>query len=376
MSSSKVVTVMALLILVFMFGGLLLSIILQTEGFLDNQSNRVTVNNPETFSQLAAHVALRAYHCNYDGGGQVSGDWLSSGRFKAWGPWKAYIDYAESHSSLTFEDLRNSKPGQLSCSGTAASLPFQDATLKQGASNFNPVQSGGGWGNDQEGKFSRMKFKFNKSLWLTAIDGTGDQHGCYAFNTGEDAGTSSGGTGPGGITPFVISLSDSEDFAAMELNSRHGGDPIYENGGWDCLSVKGDSIVNPDDNGDDQTGAWIHMIIMSADHLDPDAAVDGFPNKGTCSSCPVPSVTGYSQGGASGNTDLLATDFYICKGATGYIQANTGPPQVNYGIGSSISTAEYTPENPPGKSGEQVGGTQKTENYIRLFAVFTDIGDC
>lgn len=355
MSSSKIVMVMAMLILVFLFAGVVLSFVLQSENVLEEQSGRVVINEQAELSQMAAHVALRAYNCNDEGGGQFSMsdsfDWAPYvDGFKFWHTWRKYYEYADTTGTslptthdryLTFKDLEEETPGKLQCSGTSSTLPFQDKTLIQGAGNYLGDSH---WGNDQEGRYGRMEFKLNETIWIGRSGA--DYRGCWGVEM-PNSGTP--------LTEFMIGIGDHNDYNFMQLNKDLSGSSCHNIG-------NPDSISDLSSNGA-QKGALLTMNVL---YDDVKSEISGQEN-------------GYSVtvNGGTGTVDYHA--FQLCEGATGYIQGNTGGQ--NAALGDHDSAAEvdsqgYSIDNPPGRHGEQVGGTAKKANNVRLFMVVRGGGDC
>lgn len=361
MASSKIMMVMSLIILVFLFGGLMMGFILQSQGVLDEQSGRIVVNNDATMAQLATHVALRAYNCNGEGGGQY--DIIESlpvtESWKGWEDWQSYMTQAKNNlpdsdaenpspsSSyiLDFEELNNSKLGRLQCSGTASTLPFQDKTYLQGLNN---IVSRDHWGNDQEGRYGRMKFEFNETVWIGRSETPATyMTGCWGFNINRN--------GPGdhdGITDMRILITDETQPNVFDLNLR--GDVGNNIEDKDCTAIAdGTSHITVVGSNGAQGGPLITLTLIDLNPNDRRSGPDYYTD---------------------GNGNVINQEaFRICKGAKGYIQGNTGPARWD---NSGSGVPPYSIENPPGKHGEQVGGTAKKDNNVRLFAVFTQEGNC
>lgn len=364
MASSKIMMVMSLIILVFLFGGLMMGFILQSQGVLEDQSGRATINNDATMAQLAIHVSTRAYNCNGEGGGhfEVADAIPGVDSFKLWEDWQSYMTYAENNPGVSFEDLEASTPGKLSCSGTASTLPFQDKTLLQGAANF-VTQSH--WGNDQEGRYGRVKFEFNETVDLgragTKNTGSGSYEGCYGLDIERPGGPGSAQ----GITDIMVAITDDTEYNLFNRNFEF--DPttcIDHSDGESTVEVQSD-----DGNGGAQDGALLTMNVLGPEAPNPQPSSMSFS---------------YSTGfwtATHGDGNLETYGFRVCKGAKGYIQANTGGKNAAVGDADPSSAPgphnmNYEIDNPPGKHGEQVGGTAGTDNQIRLFMVITKGGDC
>jgi hypothetical protein len=363
MSSSKIVMTMAMLILIFLFGGLMLGFILQSEGVLEKQSGRVVINDEATMAQLITHVSLRAYNCNDQGGGQFSvADAVSFvpyvDGYKRWHSWKKYVEFAEgtgrheprgSDNFLSFQNLKDSTPGKIQCSGTSSTLPFQDKSLLQGAAN---LVTDSHWGNDQEGRYGRMEFKVNKTIWLGGKTDSGYVRGCYGFDRDPEDGNK--------LTDMTIFITGPQnynyfqwDWDATDFTCHQIGDPSYTN--------------EVEITGDPQKGTFLTVNVLYKG--DP---TDAFKDhRSDLGHQPVST--------AEGNTDVTKKAFKVCEGATGYVQANTGGLQAALGDANDISGVEsdgYSALDPPGKHGEQVGGNAGTDNQVRPFIVIRDAGDC
>jgi hypothetical protein len=343
MSSSKIVMTMAMLILVFLFGGLMLGFILQSEGVLEETSGRVIINDQATLAQLATHVALRAYNCNNEGGGQweaLNAVTLGHHGYKQWDDWRSYLEYANSgtHPTFTFEDLKDSVPGNIQCSGTASTLPFQDKSLLQGVANYVTDSH---WGNDQEGRYGRMKFKFNETLWVGGNPSwASPPAGCYGLEVDRDDGMPA----PDALTDMWISVTDENDYNGFNWNTGFFGGqnchPIGEPAsGLEEMKAETGGIF------DSQQGAWLTLTVIGEYEEERDASGDF-------------TIDGH---------DLEESVIKICEGATGYIQANTG---------KDAGDAPYMRRDPPGEHGEQVGGNAGTDNYIHLFMVVNNGDGC
>ena len=374
MASSKIMMVMSMIILVFLFGGLMMGFVLQSENVLEQQSGRLIVNNDATMAQLSMHVALRAYNCNGEGGGHFDivdiGPWTDS--WKQWEDWQSYMDVAKNspdpdgdgHPDVYFGDLRASTPGNITCSGTASTLPFQDKTYLQGAANFVTRSH---WGNDQEGRYGRIKFEFNETVWLGKTSG-GNKRGCYGLNIMR--------SGPGdldGITDMAVFIADEEQYNYFSRNKDNSalGDGNDNGDGYNCVDmVDGEEMVNVENDeggGGAQDAAILTMNVITP----PSVSLDRGPSHTF--------DVGNDFWSAQAADTIEHTSFRVCKGARGYIQANTGGIDAatndNRGVWNS-GGGVYSIDKPPGKHGEQVGGTASTDNQIRLFMVINNEGNC
>lgn len=333
MASSKVIMVMAMLILIFLFGGLMLGFILQSQGVLEKQSGRVVINDEATMVQMATHVALRAYNCDDNGGGHYSAaDAIDIvphvDGYKHWEDWQDYIEYADgSGPRFSFQDLKDATPGNLQCSGTGSSLPL---TTDGFLNKLGGAVTASHFGNDQEGRYGRMEFVVNETI---VVGGDGDpdaNHGCYGLDH----------SGPDKLTNMYIGVADEDDKNIFEFDNSIGG--------LDCHAIGNPSqTVNVDSSGGPQKATLLTWTVIGDKN---DAA---------------------SSGDIWNGGELETDAFEICEGATGYVQANTGSDSMAEPTGS-----EYSLQDTPGGNGEQEGGSILAGNKVRLFMVVEGADDC
>jgi hypothetical protein len=333
MSSSKVIMVMAMLILIFLFGGLMLGFILQSQGVLEKQSGRVVVNDETTMAQMATHVALRAYNCDDNGGGHFSAadaiDFVPAvDGYKHWEDWQDYLEYAEPSKDFHFQDLKEATPGNLQCSGTGSSLPL---TTDGFLNKLGGAVTASHFGNDQEGRYGRMEFVVNKTIRIGGDGEAGIPLGCYGLDH----------SGPDKLTNMYIGVADEDDLNIFEFDNGLGS-------GKECHAIGDPSeTINVDGSGAPQQATLLTWTII-----------------GDKESVPADSDI-WNSG------ELETGAFRICEGATGYIQANTGGDSMAEPTGS-----EYSLQDTPGGNGEQEGGSILSGNKVRLFMVVEGGDDC
>lgn len=366
MSSTKIIMVMSLMILVFLFGGLALGFILSTGSFLDNQSARVQINDRNTMQQLVMYNSLIAYACDSRSGG-YGGDWAS---------WKEYKDYAKGTSELSFDDLRDSmSTSNLVCSGTPQKLPTDGigGEMKKAGKKFLDVGKPdvGSWGNDQDGKYSKMRFEVTKNIKLGTINpATGKIIGCFVQEGG-----------PGGDTVYI--WADPDSAAATTYNDDYSGDSMK------CVTAdptdKSDGTSGDSDNAAVTGGAWggptiaVHLMGYGFDITDFHRKATHWRTITLKAGGAVSAGKRYIPIGGDDDVDvdIEAYEYALCEGAKGYIQTNTGGPH-SYKTGPDLEDTQdpgYTPDNPPGEPGEKVGNHPVDYNNIHPFIVITDPGN-
>lgn len=330
----------------------MLAFTLRADSFVESQSGKVIIDDEADMAQLATHVALRAYNCNDDGGGQYSVvDSIDIGpinSYKRWSSWKSYVEYAEATPDtadyLSFKELKNATPGKIACSGTASTLPFVDKSALQMLANFATDSH---WGNDQEGRYGRMEFEVNETIYVGGIESSGHAYGCYGFDqTGH----------PDGITDMVIVVADEDDYNYFNWDTN-----IHRT----CHSVADPSqTISVDTNGNSQDGAFLTLTVIGDEAERNDINTVNLQG------------TAWDFFNNAVDTEIDYGTSKLCPGTMGYIQANTGGQDAAIGDQGTENDPMYGPQDVPGKHGEQVGGNAGTANQVRLFMVIENAGNC
>lgn len=374
MSSSKIIMVMAMIIMVFLAGGLLLGFIISTGGFLDKQSGRVMIDSNDAFQQMVFFNAVRAYQCDDRGGGYKD----------AWNSWQHYKQKADSRTDISFQDLKDAMPAtspELTCSGTPNNLPLSNyggATREFVGGALDSLGAGetGDWGNDQQGRFGRIKFEINTSGLPTNSIQLGNaaspREGAFCHD--------------GQNTDTVFIWSSPEDPSLSVLNQETNIDCVTFDNSDNSGHVSSSAIHSQSSFMDDK-GPLIPVTLIGydfdinslkdlapGDYLDrvevtvKDGGVGGWASRN------VPGASFITGSSGSKDFNVQGYPWTLCDEARGYIQTNVGGPASAQGPNSDLSNPGYTPQNPPGVDKEQPGDHPIDANSIHPFIVITDRG--
>lgn len=343
MSTSQITYVIGAMILIFMFGGLMALVFADVSSFLEGKSGDVVVNNREEVGQLIAYSATRAYVCDESGGGHRSNSLTSNELL-----WEDYESYK---TRGVFNDLEDATPMDIQCSGTATHLPLTTKGFWDTAANT--VAKSDQWGNDQEGRFSRIEFKVNSSLNFPIRF----SYGCVAQQSAvEDQFDMTYMFGDGDSYSYMIW--DSSGFSAHNCHNLNkgvgpGGDTITTSGGALMnvnvfpQGIPADKVFYNGHSNSDATG-WVEI-------KDSNTPIDGF------FSSPI---------------DVRHYPIRLCPGAQGYVQTNTGGPDQQAVHKNDKSSPGYDASNPPGFSDKEQAGHEMDDNTIHPYLVISHGGDC
>lgn len=335
MTSREIIAAMVGVLLLLIVTVVVLIQIGALDDFLQTNSNRVSIDDEATMHQLILYDSTIAYVCSDEKGGFYRGNAL------AWESFESFKNNAGPQTPWSFDDLKKSLPASKSlvCSGSTQSIPTPSNKL----SNIG----GAKWINDQEGKFSKMRFSIEKDIEL------GDENGCFGFTGNKYSGDVFSDTG------FVFSDKNSPNIFKFVFKNT---DQLE-----DCRKFRGDQAIHEvqrdsfsgnwmKDNGD-QPNVFSTVTVMASDRVSP-------LQKGS---------KGGTFIGDAGVTVGRKT-FELCKGTKGYIQTNTGGKDAVKGPSGNLDDPNYSPENPPGFSDKEKTGNGKTENKVHPFIVITSNG--
>lgn len=311
MAGIIVVVVLAALIGVIFLGDLLG----QTE---EETQNRALIDSEEDMMKLVLYDAMIAYGCSV--GGQLDdtdGD-------KYWGDWQSMKNLETSpEGEVDFEPLNKSMPRKfegLPCYGTGATLPGT-GNLGQEIGPYSKE-----WRDDQEGIYSRIRFKINGSF---------DLPNCFVHYTQDTLPTGSTSdmyevNAPNQVTNSWFLVTEEDEESAF-----HRGGAGVGSGSLGMEDIDCEEIANPGSTEDSGYGPIMTLTVID-DHT------GGLPH---------PSGSSQSPNGNIG--DAVGVDFFqpdpshvqgheFPEGTTGYVQTNVGCDS-NY-------PPIYSPQNTPGSS--------------------------
>jgi hypothetical protein len=163
---------MMMIVMAFIVGGVVLAFVVMGTDKAESQAgNRVQINNLETLNQLIMYNSLIAHVCD----DSVAAGALDNSGSRMYDSWMSYKKVWKMASTNTddglFSDLNRSYPRpDLNCYGTGTTF----GSLSIG-NKVDPTSKE--WRNDQEGKFSRIKFVVNDTAKDGWFQGSGTDYG-------------------------------------------------------------------------------------------------------------------------------------------------------------------------------------------------------
>jgi len=365
--SSSIVGIAA----VFIFAALIgLIFIGQILGMVDDQKRtHAIIDSDQEMMKLVLYDSMIAYTC--DEGGNWDGVRGKGGQ-RHWGSWKELRGiWTNPLGEIEFDELNQSMPFRykgMPCRGTASNLPLSGGKLQ--ATGI----TGQEWVDDQEGQYSRIKFKINESVSSPVT-----LPHCFTHFTEDTFPDHTAGTGD-----MYEHLSGNQITSSWFLVTAEDEKSAFHIGGagqstseidihYDCTQIAKPGAAKKDEG---------NGPIMSVNVIDNH--VGGLP----LSSTETPFMMG---GGVQSNDDDIAhfappidVDFFKAytstpphdddprplreyefpAGTRGYVQTN---------IGCDAGSAPYTLTNQPGISDSEITDNGNCANNLHPFIVITEI---
>ncbi len=343
-SSDSMTGIILILLLAAIIGAVFISGILNDTG--DKLDNRVEVGSQDVMMKLIMYDSMIAYGCS-------TGGWLDSGSVagtdKYWGDWERWKTRGEPANSnpLDWSNLNSSMPRKyegLPCYGTGSTLPGTGNTVQ----NIPGSPISKEWRDDQEGRYSRIKFYVNTS---TGSPGSGSITipSCFGHNVYDD------GITPGGIYEQYEAGSGqmSNSIYLMADNQQETGfkpENGINTGGTNpsCYQITQDSY-NSGGNFLNNGAAMNVNVILGPGITWSDPVIDKSSTD-----------TGDFLNG--GSFDIF--DITFPEGTKGYIQTNTGCDEW-------ATMGGYQQDDPPAQNMEV--GPDHCDNKVHPFIVITHV---
>lgn len=335
MSSSQMTYVIAVLALIFMFGGIMGFVLLDLQDFLNKNSGAPIISSEEEFAQLVAYSATKAYACSEEAGGRRSNSLTSNNQL-----WASYQEY---RSAGVFDDLEEAMPYDLQCSGSATTLPMTSEGFWDSLGGVTGLNTKS-WRNDEEGKYSRNEFIINNSDDATPLE---FNKGCIAYDSTNNE------------NDMAFAFVDSSDLSFMNWKVSGGIS--------NCFGIA-DGGTESKDSGN---GAFMTVPVIFHN-------VEG----NTDTILPSSSLTQYSVGSGSiphlpqYTTTVTERELYLCRGTKGYVQTNNGAMDADVVKRGNPDDPDYSVSRPPGYSDREQPGRGAADNTIHPYIVITDMGRC
>jgi hypothetical protein len=310
---------------------------------------QAVISDQKEMKKLILYDAMIAYGCDVGG-------WLDANGDKYWGDRDALMEYAGPGSGrISFEDLNSSMPRVfkgLPCYGTGSTLPGTGTYAEN--NQYIPVSKE--WRDDQEGKYSRIRFKINES-----ISSPIRLPKCFIHDTASppnDVGSGISGD------QYENRDQDTEVTNSWFMMSEQDQHSVFLNGkGWgpstsfDCAQIKDNSATKQPQKSNPQDGRTHGGPAMNVEVLDDT----------TGASLSVGGTTTVQSGPGSVDRfidDIEITAFEFEAGTTGYVQTN---------VGCTNQNPTHSIADPPGLSDKEIK-SDECDNKLHPFIVITSTG--
>lgn len=345
-SSDSMTGIILILLLAAIIGAIFISGILNDTG--DKLDNRVSVGSQDVMMKLIMYDSMIAYGCS-------TGGWLDSGSIagtdKYWGDWDRWKDggtVGPGSNKLSWDDLNSSMPRKyegLPCYGTGSTLPGTGNTVQ----NLPGSPISKEWRDDQEGRYSRIKFYINTS---TGSPGSGSITipSCFGHNVYDNPENIRGTAiyaqyeeGSGKMSNSIYLMTDNQGKTGFkpEEGLKNGYTPS-------CHEIVPGSTTS--NSGFLQNGAAMNVnVILGPGITWSDPGID----KNSAGS------GNYLNGGSFDKFDIT-----FPEGTRGYIQTNTGCDEW-------ATMGGYQQDDPPAQNMEV--GPDHCDNKVHPFIVITHV---